>query len=78
MIYINSQNAAATIYDLIAAQWDDTCGGGVWWSTAHTYKNAVTNELFLYTSADGFLRGGGQTYLDNANNVRSVYKILLN
>ncbi|KAE9411554.1 glycoside hydrolase family 76 protein [Gymnopus androsaceus JB14] len=62
-------NAAATIYDLIAAQWDDTCGGGVWWSTAHTYKNAITNELFLYTSADGFLRGGGQTYLDNANNV---------
>ncbi|KAH7875347.1 Six-hairpin glycosidase [Lentinula edodes] len=62
-------NAAATIYNLIAGQWDDTCGGGVWWSTAHTYKNAITNQLFLYVSADGYLRGGGQTYLDNANKV---------
>ncbi|KAJ3989131.1 glycoside hydrolase family 76 protein [Lentinula detonsa] len=62
-------NAAATIYNLIAGQWDDTCGGGVWWNTAHTYKNAITNELFLYVSADGYLRGGGQTYLDNANKV---------
>lgn len=42
----------------------------VWWSTAHTYKNAITNQLFLYVSADGYLRGGGQTYLDNANKVR--------
>ncbi|KAE9411555.1 glycoside hydrolase family 76 protein [Gymnopus androsaceus JB14] len=62
-------NAAASIYDYVTTQWDDTCGGGVWWSTAKTYKNAITNELFLYTSADGYLRGGGQTYLDNANNV---------
>ncbi|KIK67462.1 glycoside hydrolase family 76 protein [Collybiopsis luxurians FD-317 M1] len=62
-------NAAATIYNIIEGQWDDTCGGGGAWSTAHTYKNAITNELFLYTSADGYLRGGGQTYLDNANKV---------
>jgi hypothetical protein len=38
----------------------------VWWSTDHTYKNAITNELFLYTSASGYLRGFGQKYLDNA------------
>ncbi|KAF9071688.1 Six-hairpin glycosidase [Rhodocollybia butyracea] len=59
-------DAAATIYNLMEAQVDDTCGGGIWWSTAHTYKNAVTNELFIYASADGFLRGGGETYLNNA------------
>lgn len=60
--------SAAAIYSIIEAQWDTgTCGGGVWWSSADTYKNSITNELFLLTSAQGYLRGGGQTYLDNAN-----------
>ncbi|KAJ8597481.1 glycoside hydrolase family 76 protein [Rhizopogon salebrosus TDB-379] len=62
--YISS---AAKIYDIIAGQWDGTCGGGVWWSTDHTYKNAITNELFLLTSAAGYLRTRNETYLDNAN-----------
>ncbi|TFY60411.1 hypothetical protein EVG20_g7426 [Dentipellis fragilis] len=62
-------NAAGQIYDFIAGQWDNTCGGGVWWSTAHTYKNAITNELFLLTSASGYLRTNDQKYLTNANNV---------
>ena len=40
--------------------WDDTFGGGVWWTNVHesgpgcegtsAYKNAITNELFLYMS----------------------------
>ncbi|KAH9487463.1 hypothetical protein JR316_0001539 [Psilocybe cubensis] len=59
-------NAASTIYDIIAGQWDSTCGGGVWWSTAHTYKNAITNELFLLLSAQGYLRNKNLTYLENA------------
>ncbi|KAL0581316.1 hypothetical protein V5O48_000692 [Marasmius crinis-equi] len=59
-------NSASKIYDIIAGQWDNVCGGGVWWSTAHTYKNAITNELFLLLSAQGFRRGFGQKYLDNA------------
>jgi hypothetical protein len=41
----------------------------VWWSTAHTYKNAITNELFLLTSAAGYLRTKNETYLENANKV---------
>ncbi|KAH7888838.1 glycoside hydrolase family 76 protein [Phlebopus sp. FC_14] len=61
------KSSAAKIYDIVVGQWDITCGGGVWWSTAHTYKNAITNELFLLTSASGYLRSGNKTYLDNAN-----------
>jgi predicted alpha-1,6-mannanase (GH76 family) len=34
-------------FDYVAQAWDDTCGGGVWWSQARSYKNAITNELFL-------------------------------
>ncbi|KAL1748686.1 glycoside hydrolase family 76 protein [Schizophyllum fasciatum] len=60
-------DSASTIYDIIASEWDDsTCGGGVWWSSEHSYKNAVTNELFLYLSANGYNRFGKQSYLDNA------------
>ena len=42
---------AQTIFSNIADQWDSTCGGGVWWDEKHTYKNAITNELFLTISA---------------------------
>ncbi|KAG8994282.1 hydrolase 76 protein [Tulasnella sp. JGI-2019a] len=64
-------NSATEIYNMIAAEWDTTnCGGGVWWSTAHTYKNAITNELFLLTSASGYLRTGEASYLANAQKVR--------
>ncbi|VDB86588.1 unnamed protein product [Peniophora sp. CBMAI 1063] len=59
-------DTAKKIYTAVAAEWDDTCGGGVWWSTDHTYKNAITNELFLYTSARGYQITGDSTYLANA------------
>ncbi|KAG7446580.1 Six-hairpin glycosidase [Guyanagaster necrorhizus] len=58
--------SAGQLYDKMAENWDDTCGGGVWWTTDHGYKNAITNELFLTVSAQGYLRFGNETYLENA------------
>ncbi|KAK0195134.1 glycoside hydrolase family 76 protein [Armillaria mellea] len=61
--------SAGQLYDKMAENWDDTCGGGVWWTTDHGYKNAITNELFLTISAQGYLRFGYKTYLENAKKV---------
>ena len=43
-------NMAKTIFNDMVGGWDTTstaCPGGVWWSKARTYKNAIPNELFL-------------------------------
>ncbi len=51
-------DAARTIFTRNTAGWDGTCGGGLRWNTASTYKNAITNELFLTLAAllrPGFL-----------------------
>jgi predicted alpha-1,6-mannanase (GH76 family) len=43
--------AARSIFDRNTAGWDDTCRGGLWWNDDRTYKNAITNELFLTLAA---------------------------
>lgn len=64
---------AKTIFsDMATNGWDTTtCGGGMWWNKAKTYKNAITNELFLTIAARLHQRtpgdGGGGSYLDWAN-----------
>jgi len=55
---------AETIFDDIAGGWDDTCAGGVWWSKERSYKNAITNELFLTIAARLHRRTGDAAYRD--------------
>jgi predicted alpha-1,6-mannanase (GH76 family) len=44
-------DAARTIFDRTLAGWDGVCGGGLWWNTKRTYKNAITTELFITLAA---------------------------
>ena len=44
-------DAARTIFARNTEAWDGTCGGGLWWNTTNSYKNAVANELFLTLAA---------------------------
>ena len=44
-------DAARTIFARNLAGWDGVCGGGLWWNTERTYKNAITNELFITLAA---------------------------
>jgi len=45
-------NEARTIANNANGFWDtSTCGGGVWWNRERTYKNAVTNGLYIRLTA---------------------------
>jgi predicted alpha-1,6-mannanase (GH76 family) len=59
-------DAAEVIFDQMTGGWDDVCGGGVWWTTARTYKNAIPNEQFLLLAARLHQRSGSgrSVYLD--------------
>jgi Predicted glycosyl hydrolase len=44
---------AVTIANYVHGYWDTgTCGGGVWWNAERTYKNAVTNGLWIRLTAE--------------------------
>ena len=44
-------DAAEAIFARTLAGWDGVCGGGMWWNTKRTYKNAITTELFITLAA---------------------------
>jgi len=59
---------ARRIFDMVAHQyWDAHCRGGVWWDHARTYKNAITNELFLATALRLYQQTHDTTYRDWAS-----------
>jgi len=43
--------AAQAIFTANTAGWTDACGGGLVWNAKSSYKNAITNELFLTLAA---------------------------
>ncbi|HLJ56927.1 MAG TPA: glycoside hydrolase family 76 protein [Chthonomonadaceae bacterium] len=59
---------AKAIFEDMKGGWDDTFGGGIWWSKDRKYKNAIANELFFTLAARLHRRtpgdGGSGSYLE--------------
>jgi predicted alpha-1,6-mannanase (GH76 family) len=75
---VNYLNMAKTIFADLTTAWDSHCNGGLWWSSARTYKNAIPNELFLLVAIRLHERtpgdGGTGSYFYWATNEWSWFK----
>jgi len=75
---VNYLNMAKTIFADLTTAWDSHFGGGLWWSSARTYKNAIPNELFLLLAIRLHERtpgdGGTGSYFYWATNEWSWFK----
>jgi predicted alpha-1,6-mannanase (GH76 family) len=70
--YLNTSKA---IFTNMTGGWDSTCGGGLWWTTAKTYKNAIPNELFLDIATQLHIASPGDTvYLGWANKEQAWFQ----
>jgi predicted alpha-1,6-mannanase (GH76 family) len=69
-------NTARIGVDAMWSRQDNVCGGGLWWTTARTYKNAISNELFVQAAAELAKRlpSGGDVYRDRALSVWSWFQ----
>jgi predicted alpha-1,6-mannanase (GH76 family) len=68
-------NEAVTIANYVYGLWDtSTCGGGVWWDRERTYKNAITNGLYIRLAAALHNRlPGDRTWLARAGTAWSWF-----
>ena len=63
-------NMAVTIANYVETMWDGTCGGGLWSDTTKSYKNAITNALYVRLTAELHVAvSGDSTWLNQANSV---------
>ena len=51
---------ARRIFADMVSGWDEVFGGGLWWNRDRTYKNAITNELFLTVATRLHLQSPGR------------------
>ncbi|KAJ3274068.1 hydrolase 76 protein [Terramyces sp. JEL0728] len=69
-------------YDDVWAQWDDSCGGGIFWNrnrqdpnkSRKFMKSTITNAQHINIGARLYLMTGNKTYIDNAVKVYNWLK----